>query len=963
MLKQLDDRLATLGVVIESAANRRISLNDPDHVWVVRSGELDVFYAWRDAETELTGRLHPLMRLNPSEALFGLDLSFCEKSFHLTGIGVEGTSLVQINRNDFERLLQEAQEEAWVRGLLEPWFLKLSAVLVSGGQPTRHLAMPVPEERKVAAGLTVLPNHGMAWFASMQGDVCYLGRNELILPKGYFLPISDRTWLETRTTARLQSLTTVQMLRAGDCWKHVDCFHEMALRCFLKQHKDDQEREHRRLETKIEHNDNVMRKAVYNLAAPLMRDTGDDVFHTHPDMFMAAVSLTARASGFELPNTIVRYDSRDPVASMARQGRFKYRQVLLRGAWWKGPCVPLLAFLANNGLPVALIPHGDRYRWIDPRDGSRHLVKARDTDRFASRAYHFYRPLPEKPLGLRDLLSYGMKDVKSDLVMVLLTGAVGGMLAMLVPFATRHLFDTTIPDGNRTDLVMVCLGLVAAAFAATLFELTRSFALLRMEGRMDGNLQAAVWDRLLSLPVPFFRQFSAGDLSQRAMGIGTIRAMLSASLVTTMVTSLFSFFVLLQLFLFNAQLAWTALILIVLSQLTLPLNILILRNERRLADLSGRISGLLFQLIGGMAKLRMSGSETRAYAVWAERFGQKKSIAWRTGLLNLTVRVWQGAYPFLGSLTIFAYTILLLRQPMTTGSFLGFMAAYGHLLGAALALSKTATSSLGIVPLLERVKPILRAEPEQSENKADPGPLSGAVDVHHLSFRYQSDGPPVLRDISLKINPGEFTAVVGASGSGKSTLLRLMLGFETPENGAIYYDGKELAGLDIGAVRRQAGVVLQHARLLSGDIYTNITGSLPLSLEHAWEAATMSGVADDIREMPMGMHTIIGEDGGAISGGQRQRILIARALVTRPRMLFFDEATSALDNETQAAVSQNLERLHVTRVVIAHRLSTIRNADRIFVLDRGRLVESGTFDELMEQDGFFTRLAKRQMTS
>lgn len=246
-------------------------------------------------------------------------------------------------------------------------------------------------------------------------------------------------------------------------------------------------------------------------------------------------------------------------------------------------------------------------------------------------------------------------------------------------------------------------------------------------------------------------------------------------------------------------------------------------------------------------------------------------------------------------------------------------------------------------------------------SKADPGKLIGKITVDHVTFCYRHDGLVTLDDVSISAEPGEFIALVGASGSGKSTLLRLLLGFETPQAGSVYYDGQDLSGLDVNAVRRQLGVVLQNGQLNSASIFENIAGSAQMTLDEAWEAARMSGFADDITAMPMQMHTVVSEGGSNLSGGQRQRLLIARALALKPRVLFFDEATSALDNKTQAIVSESLDKLQVTRIAIAHRLSTIRNAHRIYVLQAGRVVQQGTFQELAAVEGLFAQLMARQM--
>jgi ABC-type bacteriocin/lantibiotic exporter with double-glycine peptidase domain len=283
-------------------------------------------------------------------------------------------------------------------------------------------------------------------------------------------------------------------------------------------------------------------------------------------------------------------------------------------------------------------------------------------------------------------------------------------------------------------------------------------------------------------------------------------------------------------------------------------------------------------------------------------------------------------------------------------------------MGAFSSLTSIALSIAGIRPVLEMAEPILKAEPEVAADKEMVTRVSGSIEVNHVSFRYEENTPYVLKDLSLKIKAGEYVAIVGRTGCGKSTLIRLLLGFEKPETGAVYYDRRDLASLDPRSLRKQIGVVIQNGQLFQGDIFSNITISAPqLTLADAWEAAETAGIAQDIRDMPMGMQTVISEGQGGVSGGQKQRLMIARAIAPKPRILIFDEATSALDNKTQKQVSDALDRLKSTRIVIAHRLSTIKNCDRILVMDQGAIIEEGTYDELIEKKGTFAELVARQM--
>jgi ATP-binding cassette subfamily C protein len=506
--------------------------------------------------------------------------------------------------------------------------------------------------------------------------------------------------------------------------------------------------------------------------------------------------------------------------------------------------------------------------------------------------------------------------------------------------------------------------LIVSALATALFTLARGIALLRIESRMGAAVQAGVWDRLLGVPLQFFRPYTAGDLATRAMSIDAMRQLFSGVTVTAIMGGIFSLGNFGLMFYYSAAMAWRATLLIGLAMIVTAVgSYLQLSHQRSVYFMQAKTEGLVLQLLSGIAKLRVAGAEIQAFALWARRFGAQRQRQYKIRRIANWVQAFNAAFPVAAYILIFWCALPLIAQShtMRTGDFMAFLSAYASCSGALLSTCIALLNTLNVVPLYEQAKPILQTPPEVTAGRADPGLLAGQIEVQHAVFRYQSDGPAVLRDVTFEVRPGEFVALVGPSGSGKSTVLRLLLGFESLESGSVYFDGQELSGLDVQAVRRQIGVVLQSGRLMSGDIFTNIVGSSLVTLEDAWEAARMAGFADDVQAMPMGMHTVISEGGGTLSGGQRQRLMIARALVHRPRILFFDEATSALDNRTQAIVSQSLERLQATRIVVAHRLSTIANADRIVVLERGRVVEMGNYAHLMAQRGLFADLARRQI--
>jgi len=636
----------------------------------------------------------------------------------------------------------------------------------------------------------------------------------------------------------------------------------------------------------------------------------------------------------------------------------------LRENWWTQDAGPMLAFYEKDSKPVALIPSSSAsYDIHDPVSKTHKPAGPSDARLFSGSAYMFYRPLPHGILNIFDVMKYCYTpSLVRDITLIVSVGLALGLINMITPMASAMIFDTIIPQVERGQMLWLLMILITSAFSVSLFQAARSFAMLRFESRIDASLQAAIWDRLLALPVPFFRLFSTGDLTMRAMSIINIRRTLSSTVMSSMMTCVFSVFNFFLMFYYDMKLAGIACVMVLIAVCFYTAIFYFQSTYTKLnITLDGKLSGLVFGILNGIAKFCVAGAESRAFGLWAKLFKQKKAIPIYV-LTNVT-SIFNSIYSVICTGIFFWWIGSQGKDAafMSAGSFLAFNSAFSTFFSGMVELSSTMTSLLNVVTLYERAKPILETLPEFDENRDDPGELSGRIELSHVTFRYQKDLPQVLTDISINITPGSFVAFVGPSGSGKSTLLRLLLGFDKPEAGSILYDGQELSKIDVRSVRQQMGVVLQNGQLTSGTIMSNIIGSSTLTIDDAWEAAEMAGLANDIREMPMNMFTMISEGAGTISGGQKQRLLIARALVKKPRIILFDEATSALDNQTQAIVSKSLEGLLATRIVIAHRLSTIIKADKIYVIEKGILVQSGTFDELIKQDGLFAELAKRQM--
>ena len=501
---------------------------------------------------------------------------------------------------------------------------------------------------------------------------------------------------------------------------------------------------------------------------------------------------------------------------------------------------------------------------------------------------------------------------------------------------------------------MICVSL-----SAQLISSVKSLIQSRLNTKLSLGVQASMIMRLLSLPASFFRKYSPGELKSRSMSVNQLCSMIFCMIMGKALTSLTSLLYVGQIFRLAPALVIPSLIIVIVTVVFSIVSTLVqIKINRKQMDLAAKESGMSYSLITGVQKIKLAGAEKRVFARGLGLYAEGAELTYHPPLFIKINGVISLAISLISNIVLY---FLAVRSNIGQSAYFAFTASYGMLMGAFMSVSGIALSAAQIQPILEMAEPFLKSEPENPEGKEIVTKLSGSVELNHVSFRYSDDAPYILDDLSLKIKPGEYVAVVGRTGCGKSTLVRLLLGFEKPEKGAVYFDGKDINGLDLPSLRKKIGTVMQDAGLFQGDIYSNIVITAPeLTLDDAWEAAEKAGIAEDIRRMPMGMHTVIGEGQGGISGGQRQRIMIARAIAPKPKLLIFDEATSALDNKTQKQVSEALDSLGCTRLVIAHRLSTIRHCDRILVLDGGRTIEDGTYEELIEKRGFFAELVERQ---
>src|SRR5579871_433358 len=652
----------------------------------------------------------------------------------------------------------------------------------------------------------------------------------------------------------------------------------------------------------------------------------------------------------------------DALRALVNASGIRSRRVVLAKNWWRADVGALLAF-RGDGSPVALLPSKPGwlgragYRMVDGATRSVTRVNAGTAAALGDSAVMLYRPLPED-LSTRSLLLHGLRSRKADLRTIFLAGVGAALLALAIPQGTALVMGDAIPDCDTRMLWQVALGMTAAALGSAVFLFTQAVATLRAQTAAFHALQSGIWDYLLKLGPVFFRGSTAGQLRMRADAITRIHQLLTTDVLRSLFAGITSvFFVFLMLW-YSPGLALIALgagaVMIAVSWIG---GRTLYRVQEKWQNAEELLSGLVLQAINAVSKLRVAGAANRAFSHWAGEYSSKQKLALKIQTIRDRIQLVNIAVP--GAATALGF-LYLLSSPLALGSFWAAMTAMGGFLAALASASIASTRLVLVASLWQRVRTILSAKTEAEGAKTHPGRLLGEVSVENLTFRYRDHGPLILDGISIRARPGQCIALTGPSGAGKSTILNLLLKFETPGSGGIYLDGHELASLDIAAVRRQIGVVTQDGRLMAGSIFDNICASGANTLDEAWEAARAAGLAADIEAMPMGMHTMVSENGGNLSGGQRQRLLIARALVHKPALLLFDEATSALDNQTQAIVTESLKRLRATRILIAHRLSTIRGADWIYVIDKGKVLQQGTYAELISQPGLFARLASRQ---
>ena len=936
-------------------------LDDVDCVWWVESGEVDVFVVELEGDRVVSSYKH-VTRAAAGRLLFCADRT-ADTALQLRLKGFPG---FRVHRLPLAGVLESlspgafAQEaDLWIEALSESVARDVPLL------PRVDVSVQAGEEVAIAPQEVVSARRGTVWMPTRQVGA-FLGTGHTGPDMPDVMPVSPYTWMTFGEAAEVSTVSSLDLARQGRLEGALKRFHRTALAA-------------ERLTRQLALID------VANLqvdSAKLREGAADEARRELRRIARPGRGMSgALPSGSPLVQALRLIGRREKIRFVEPEGEeptlegiliasgVRAREVDLSSEsnWWIGDSFSMLAFRREDARPVALLPSAiGPYRIIDPSAGGSKRLDGAGVALLEDRAWVFYRPFPPRPVTTPDVVSMAGHRLPMEGVRFVAAGLLVGLFAFFPPFAIGLFADWVMPAGSEELLWSLTVAMLFVAVFGVLMTLQQNATLLRVEARAATSLTAAVWDRIFALRPSALQGYSAGELTSRALVFHSLRERASNVVTSSVVSVLFFFPTLFLLFWYNPVLAGVSLTVgVAAAAAIIGLAVLQFAPQRRYIEARQRLAGTLFQFIAGIGKLRSSGAEESAFGFWARGYVcQKQAEIHVNRLSELTVAI-TASIPTVASAILFATTLLLESEDLTVGVFFVIYATSMMFFGATTRLGATVQALSSVIPEYQQVKPLLALAPETRDDARGAGEvevdLRGELRFERVGFAYPDSDEVVLDDISLHIRPGEFAAIVGESGAGKSTLFNLALGLEEPTCGAIYYDDHDVTQLNRRSLRRQLGVVSQNGSLQPGSVLHNIVGvARDLTEEDAWEAARLASVDEDIRQMRMGMHTPVG-DTGAFSGGQIQRILIAAALVRKPRVVFLDEATNWLDNKSQALVMESIGGLAATRVVIAHRLSTIREADTIHVLDKGKLVQSGSYEDLAREPGVFQRLIARQL--
>ena len=969
----IDELAVRAGTSVPCAGNLPVALDDPDSVWFIDRGAVNLFLVEFKDGVEQAAPQH-LLRREAGRLLPGVapDRRNNEEDTTLSLIakGSPGTLLKRLPAS----LLSEVdpaelaeQTDTWLTAITDT----LSRFATRLPRPT---ALAEPGLTQTLAPCTLSVRRGVVWVsepprgASLYMDI--VDQAELAEAGSLHepeIPLTRTSWLTLFDETTLSGKSTETLAQQGRLLPALATFHAVAFtleRLNRQLAVVDEANLERARTTSRRTAEKAARQRLFNIY-DLPIDRGADVEDT---ALADALRVIGRREGIDFKFPVRSGPSDSPVglvdildASGVRARRVRFTA---EDDWWRGDSNAMLAFRAGDGRPVALLPgRFGRYREFDPVSKRRVRITAERAGALRQEAWMFYRPLPSGNVKPADLLGIALHGSAADLARLAIAGLPGGLIKLLPALAVGIVANHIVAGGSAGTLYAVAAAVAGFGLLGALLHLLQSTAMMRLEGRSASRVEAAFWDRLMRLPPSVLHRRPSGDLAMSGMTFQNLRDGLQGVVADSLLSVLFLLPVFGVIFFYDTALGIVALAFSVVSLLiTVLLGLRQISPYGRMIGAARRVTGRLFQIVGGIGKLRVENAEGSAFAMWARDYREQKRAEVELGALEAHSRAFGAALPFLAGGALLFAAVAVGDRNLPVGDFLVVYTVFIAFQSAIARLGESFGTVAAMLPAFDQMRPLLAAIPE-SESEGEPVEyLGGDILFDRVSFRYDSDGPLVLDDVTIRARAGEFVAIAGESGAGKSTLFRLALGIDRPTAGAVYYDGRDLRHLNLKQVRRKIGAVPQSVGLHPQDLWDNLVGHHEdVENEEVWRAVRIADVEDQIRGMPMGMMTMVGTSGAVLSGGESQRITIARSVIGSPRIVLFDEATNWLDNESQAKVMRNLTALTSTRIVIAHRLSTLEQADRIYVLQAGKVVQSGSFGELMEVDGVFRELVRRQI--
>ncbi len=965
------ERRSLAGLAVESGApvpcagNLPLTMDDPQFVWFIEKGTVDLFLVeHRDGEEQAPPQ--HLMRADPGRLLLGIAPQAENTTLSLIAKGFPDTVL---RRLPVASLAVVGNAE--LAEHVDAWLMNVSSmlsrdvrprprpdVLVDPGQVTAGQTGTLSAQREVVWVSEVPPGAGLFMDLIETAE----SKEETVRA----IPLTPVSWLTLTEEVPFSAKSSGTLAAENLLLPALAYFHSVALsleRLNRRLAVVDQANLERARTTNRRNDEEDARRRLFNLYGLLEPEEAGG----SNAALLEVLQIIGRHEkiDFKWPAKTDVADARTTLSDVLDASAVRGRQVQLNQAdkWWIGDSGTMLAFRKDDGQPVALLPGLlGRYLEVDA-SGCKTRVTPERAQSLRPEAWLFYQSLPSVVAGPCDLFRLATKRTTVDFVRFGLTGLLGGVIMLLPAVVAGFILNEVIPTGATSLLYAATAALAALALIRALLHVLQGTALMRLEGKATSRVEAAFWDRLLRLPLSCLNRYSAGDLTMRGMTFQNFRDTVQGVVANAVLSIAFLSPAFVLICFYDARLgAITAFFGLLSIVVTIILGLGQISPQGRAIRTIHRLAGRLFQLINGISQLRVDGAEGSAFAVWARDYREQKLAELQRGTFETHLQAFGTALPLLGG----AILILAITVPghvtITAGDFFVIFLLFMLFLTGIARLGASFSTVAAIMPALEQIRPFLSEPPEISVEGEPVGTLGGEIVFDHVSFRYHHDGPLSLDDVSLHARPGEFIAIAGESGAGKSTLFRLALGLDQPAGGAVYYDGRDLKHLNVKQVRRQVGTVPQTVQLHPQDLWDNIIGDYEgATAKDAWHAAKLAAVDRDIAAMPMGMFTNVGDSANVTSGGEGQRITIARALIRNPRILLLDEATNWLDNESQSKIMANLAGLSSTRIIIAHRLSTLRQADRIYVMQAGKVVQEGKFSELVATEGVFRDLVSRQM--